>query len=179
MFLMYCCHCGDTFKKFSLNFSKIFFEILLNLSISFFYFSYKFCFLKSAQMLFIILKKISRISDFFQCFTITFFQHFLNLLKNFKILKILIFVTIFLNYVSIRLQKCSQFSVFSSFVLFISSLAFKGTYIFFSVDDPLDSSPIHMGCGIWSVISLPLLKDGGLILQPLHRVLQVFVDTTF
>lgn len=32
-----------------------------------------------------------------------------------------------------------------------------------AVDDPLDSSPIHMGCGIWSVLAVPLVGDGGIL----------------
>lgn len=46
---------------------------------------------------------------------------------------------------------------------------------FVSVDDPLDSSPIHMVCGIWSVLAVPLIGNGGIIFNDINTQLLVII----
>ncbi|XP_065209842.1 ammonium transporter 2-like isoform X2 [Planococcus citri] len=53
-------------------------------------------------------------------------------------------------------------TVIVGFVTGFVYMAFRGVILFVQIDDPLDSSPIHMACGIWSVIAVPVVGNGGI-----------------
>lgn len=61
-------------------------------------------------------------------------------------------------------------SLLAKFLIFL-------TFFLSIVDDPLDSSPVHFGGGFWSILALPLMRNGGIAYQSLPIVLEVIVDT--
>lgn len=48
-------------------------------------------------------------------------------------------------------------------LFFFQNLALFDLFAFFVVDDPLDAVAVHLGGGLWGIISMPLFAQGGII----------------